>query len=445
MARVDNYTLLTKGPVGKVIIRMAVPTIISMLVTSVYNLVDSYYVGQINTQATAAVGVAFPVMSVMQAVGFFFGQGTGTYISRLLGAKHSSEASSIASTGFYSSILFGIVLGLLGLIFLEPLARVCGSTATVLPYTKSYMGIILLGTPVVCATMVLNNQMRFQGNAATAMYGLVVGAVLNVALVPLFTFSCGLGITGTAIGTVVSQVAALAVLVYLSRHGENIHMNIKEIAFSKTFFTELFKGGTPSMSRQGLAALATMLLNLEAGGYGDAAIAGMSIVGRVSFVVFAVVIGIGQGFQPFCGFNYGAGLYGRVRQGYSCAVRYALTFLAVCCMLCFALAPQVVDVMRHDAEVVRIGAEALRWQVLSWPLVPFVIIGNMALQTSGWAISANVVAATRNGICFIPLILLLPMWMGLMGVEVCQAVADVLSFLIAVPLTINYFKALKKR
>ena len=444
-SKVDNYTLLTQGPVGKVIVRMAIPTIISMLVTSLYNLVDSYYVGQINTQATAAVGVAFPIMSVMQAIGFFFGQGTGTYISRLLGAKRKDEASSIASTGFLFSIVFGVLLAIFGLLFLEPLAKICGSTDTILPYTKSYLGIILLGTPIVCATMVLNNQMRFQGNAATAMYGLLAGAVLNVALVPLFTFTFDMGITGTGIGTVLSQIAGFAVLAYLSRRGENIHLSIKDVSFNKTFFIELVKGGTPSMSRQGLASLATMLLNLQAAVYGDAAIAAMSIVGRVSFVVFAVVIGIGQGFQPFCGFNYGAKLYGRVRQGYGYAVKFSLIFLAFCCVLCWAFAPTVVDVMRHDADVVRIGTEALRWQVISWPLVPFIIIGNMALQTSGWAISANIVAATRNGICFIPLIFLLPLCFGLFGIEVCQAAADTLSFFIAVPLTINFFRTLKKK
>ncbi len=444
MERPDNYTFLTKGPVGKVIFHMAVPTVVGMLVTSIYNLVDGYYVGQINTQATAAVGVAFPAMAIVQAVGFFFGQGSGTYISRCLGAKRRDDAEKMASTAFFLSIVAGLVLAIAAQFFIKPLSIAFGSTPTILPYTMTYMGIMMLGAPFITATMTLNNQMRFQGNAFFAMVGMMTGAVLNVALVPLFTFTFGLGIAGTAIGTVVSEVFGFAVLYAMSVRGNGIRLKLKNVALTKHYLVEMTKGGTPSLSRQGLASVATMLLNVAAGGFGDAAIARMSIVGRVSFVVFSVVIGIGQGFQPFCGFNFGARLFKRVREGFFYAVKISLIFLSVCCVAGFCYAEQVVDLMRHDTAVVEIGAAALRWQIITWPLIVFIIISNMALQTSGWSLSANIVAALRNGICFIPLIIIMPIYLGVTGVETCQAVADVISAIITLPIMLRYFRQLRQ-
>ncbi len=442
-ARGDNYTFLTTGPVGRVIARMAVPTIISMLVTSVYNIVDTYYVGLINTQATAAVGVAFPLQSVIQAVGFFFGQGSGTYISRQLGAKKHTDACQMASTAFVGAMVAGVVIAVVGLLLLTPISVWCGSTPTILPYTEKYLAMVLLGAPFMTGSMLLNNQMRFQGNAANAMYGMMTGAVLNVVLVPIFTFTLGMGILGTGIGTALSQIFGFVVLLVMSYHGDNIHIKLGDACWKWHYYVEMIKGGTPSLTRQGLAAVAVMLLNLAAGVYGDAAIAGMSIVGRLCFLVFAVIIGVGQGFQPFCGFNYGARLFKRVRQGYFFCIKLDMCILAVCCIPGFVYASELIDLMRHDPAVVAVGAVALRWQVVTWPLAAVITVSNMCLQTSGRTIPANILAACRNGLCFIPLILTLPHLLCLLGVEITQAVADVFSFAIAVPLMSRYFKSLK--
>ena len=440
---VDNYTFLTEGPVGKVIRHMAIPTIISMLVTSIYNIVDTYFVGLINTQATAAVGVAFPIMAILQSIGFFFGQGSGTFISRKLGAKDTLQAQAMASTAFFSTLIFGAIIGALGLVFMRPLAVAFGSTPTILPYTEDYLVMIMLASPFMTGSMVLNNQMRFQGNASSAMLGMMTGAVLNVLLVPLFTFTFGLGIYGTGIGTALSQVFGFLVLLYMTHTGKNISLKFSDFSFKKSYYIEIVKGGTPSLTRQGLASVATMMLNLAAGVYGDAAIAGMSIVSRLSFVVFAVIIGIGQGFQPFCGFNYGARLYTRVHQGYFYSLKLCWAFLSVCCVPGFVWAAGLIDILRHDPEVVAVGEVALRWQIVTWPLAAFITVTNMCLQTSGRTVSANIVAASRNGICFIPLILILPHFYGLLGVEITQAVADVFSFLIGVPVIVSYFRSLK--
>lgn len=333
MAKQDNHTFLTTGKISKVIPTLAVPTIISMLVTSIYNIVDTYFVGQLNTQATAAVGIVFPIMSIIQAIGFFFGQGSGTYISRQLGAKEKLSAQIMASTSFFEALIFGILVTITGLIFLNPLSILLGSTPTILPYTKSYMGVILLGAPFMTCAMVLNNQMRFQGNANKSMYGMMTGAVLNVILVPICMFVFDLGVLGAALGTVISQVFSFIVLLIMSQKGENIRINPKYFSLQKTYFFEILKGGTPSLTRQGLASISTLMLNIAATTYGDVAIAAMSIVSRISFVVFAVILGIGQGFQPFCGFNYGAGYFERVKKGYFFAIKISISFLLVCLSL----------------------------------------------------------------------------------------------------------------
>ena len=366
MRKQDNYTFLTTAPVRRVIPAMAVPTVISMLVTSIYNLVDTYYVGLLNTQATAAVGVVFPVMAIIQSIGFLFGQGAGTYMSRHLGARRIDEARQMAATSFVGSIICGLVIMALGLIFLRPLSVILGSTPTILPYTMDFMGVILLGAPIMTASMVINNQMRFQGNATQAMYGMISGAVLNVLLVPLFMFTLDMGILGTAVGTVLSQLFGFIVLWVMSRRGENIPIQLSQASSKWHFQQEILKGGTPSLTRQALASVATLMLNVAAGVYGDAAIAGMSIVSRFAFIIFAIIIGIGQGYQPFCGFNYGAGLYKRLLKGFYFTILLDLAVLLVMCGPAFVFAEQLVDILRDDPDVVDVGAVALRWPRVAW-------------------------------------------------------------------------------
>ena len=444
----DNYTFLTSAPIERVIPTMAVPTIISMLVTSIYNIVDTYFVGQLNTQATAAVGVVFPVMAVIQAVGFFFGSGSGTFISRALGAKEVHQARVMASSGFFSALFFGAVITVVGLLFLHPLSVALGSTPTILPYTERYLAGILIGAPFLKASMTLNNQMRFQGNAKQAMYGLMTGAALNVVLVPFFMFVLNMGILGTAVGTMLSEFVAFVVLLVMASRGDNIAIRWGDMKFDercsrKRIAVELFRGGTPSLTRQGLASVATMMLNVAAGAFGDAAIAGMSIVTRIINFVFSAMLGIGQGYQPFCGFNYGARNYERLRRGYMFSLKLCVTIIVILGVPSFIFAEEIIDFLRHDAAVVEVGAKAFRWQLISLPLCAFVVMTNMTLQTSGRAFSANFLSAARNGIYFIPLILLLPRFLGILGVEICQAVADVLSCATAIPLAWYYFKTLK--
>ena len=439
----DNFTFLTSAPVHHVILTMAVPTIISMLVTSVYNIVTTFYVGRISTQATAAVGIAFSVMSIIQAVGFTFGQGSGNYISRELGAQRHANASRMASTGFFCAVATGLVICLVGQLLLEPLALLLGSTPTILPHAKRYLSFIFMAAPFMCGALCLNNQMRFQGNAAYAMFGILTGAVINVFLAPILIFVFDMGITGAGLSTFVGETSSMFVLLWMTHKGGTIRIHLRNFTPRAAYFKEILAGGTPSFTRQGMASVGVAMLNVAAGAFGDAAIAGMSIVGRVTFVVFAAVIGLGQGFQPLCGFCYGARLYARVREGYWFIVRIGTTFLVCCAVFGFLFSSDIIAVFRHDPDVIAVGRVALRWQLVTLPLGAVVMYTNMMMQTIRKPWQANVLAASRNGLFFIPLIIILPQFYGLLGVEMCQAWADVLSFILAVPIAVSGFRTLR--
>ena len=440
----DNYTFLTQAPVHRVILTMAFPTVISMLVTSLYNLADTFFVSQINTQCTAAVGIVFCVVSVVQAIGFFFGHGSGNYISRMLGARKRLEAQIMATTGLVSSLSVGLLLLLAGHMFLQEIVQLLGSTPTIQPYAESYLGILLVGAPLMTGTLTLNNQMRFQGNASYSMIGILAGTLLNVVLDPLFIFVLHWGIEGAAWATVISQMCSFVMLLTLSRKNGGLGISLRRFVPSPSLFREIIMGGTPSLLRQGLSAISVASLNVAAAVYGDAAIAGMSIVGRCCFFVFAVIIGFGQGFQPLCGFCYGARLYGRVKEGFVYCAKLGTCFLAVCSVFGFMFAESIITMFRNDLEVVQVGAAALRWQMVTFVLLPTIGLSNMMLQTIRKPWQANLAAASRSGLFFIPLIWLLPQYLGLAGVEMCQALADICSFALCLPLALRAFREMQK-
>ena len=429
---------MTEEPIPRLVCSLAVPTIISMLITSFYNMVDTFFVGRINTSATAAVGVVFSLMAIIQAFGFFFGHGSGNYISRQLGAQNMDEASKMASIGFFSALFTGMVLAVLGLIFIEPLARLLGSTETILPYAVDYLKYILVGAPYMTASLVLNNQLRFQGNAMYGMVGIVAGAVINIALDPILIFMCGMGIGGAALTTIISQFISFMLLLWVSQRGPGIHISWKNARFSGYFLKEMVRGGVPSLCRQGLGSVATIALNVAAGVYGDAAIAGMSIVSRITMFAYSALIGFGQGFQPVCGFNYGAKLYDRVREAFYFCLKTAAGFLILLSVVGYIGAPQLIELFRKgDPEVTAVGIAALRFSCISFTLSGGIVMSNMLLQSIGMAVRASIVAAARQGLFFLPLIFILPTFLGLRGVEMCQMVSDILTFLLAMPLSIS--------
>jgi len=427
MAQEEKFRMMTEAPIPGLVGRLAIPTIISMLVTSFYNMVDTFFVGQIGTSATAAVGVVFPIMSLIQAFGFFCGQGSGNSMSRKLGSKDQKAAEELASTGFYLAIGLGIVLMVLGLVFLEPLSYLLGSTDTILPYTKDYLSVILLGAPFLTSQLVLNNQMRFQGNAFFSMVGVTVGAVLNIGLDPLLMFVFNLGIAGAAWATVISQVVSFVVLYVGIKVSGGVQIHLRRITLSAERLKEIAGGGIPSLFRQGLGSIATLTLNLVANPYGDAAIAAMSVVGRVIMFANSALIGFGQGFQPVCGFNYGAKKYNRVLEAFWFCVKTATGVLLVMAIAGIVFAPQLIQLFRDDPDVVRIGTLALRLQLILFPFNAWVVMNNMMMQTMGKTLYASILAASRQGLFFIPALLILPLMFGLLGIQMSQAVADVFA------------------
>ena len=429
---------LTQTPVPKLIITLAIPTIISMLVTGFYNMADTFFVGKISTQATAAVGLVFPVMAIIQAFGFFFGQGSGTFLSRMLGAGNTREANEMAITGFITSLVAGVICAAVGNIFAEPLAYAIGASDTTMADTMSYMRIILMGAPFMMGQFVLNNQLRFQGSAMYSMAGLMCGAVVNVLLDPLLILVLEMGTKGAAIATVAGQMVSFFVLDIGSSQGENIRLDLKNLRINTHYMLEILNGGLPSLFRQGLAATATLMLNHAATKYGgDAAVAGMSVATRVLMMMGSAMIGFGQGFQPVCSYNFGAGLKKRVKEGFFFCVKYGTAFLLVLSVLCFAFAPELIAVFRDDEAVIATGYVALRAQCLTMPLLAFTVMTNMMLQSSGLGLKSSISASARSGIFFVPMILLLPALFGLTGVEFAQAAADALAFLLAVPLAFS--------
>ena len=417
-----KFQELTGRPVGHLVCKMAVPTIISMMVTACYNMVDTYFVGQLHSNsATGAVGVVFSLMAVIQAVGLFLGHGSGNYISRQLGRHETADAEKMAATGVTLAFLAGCVILVLGQIFLTPLARLLGSTDTILSYARSYLRIILLGAPYMTASFVLNNQLRFQGSAAYGMVGIAAGAVLNVGLDPLLIFRLNMGVGG------------------------NLRIRLKNLCFRRDLFVEIGKGGLPSLCRQGLASIATICLNRSAGLYGDAAIAAMSVVSRAMMLAQSALIGFGQGFQPVCGFNYGAGLYHRVKEGFRFCVKWSTVFLTAVSVLGLVLAPQIIAVFRNDPEVIAFGARALRLQCLAFPLCGVIVISSMLTQTINKVWQASVLAVARQGLFFIPAVLALPHIWGELGVQLAQPVSDVCAFALTVPLVLGVLRDMDRQ
>ena len=439
-----KFKQMTEPPVHSLICRLAIPCIISMLVTSFYNMADTFFVGMLDSNdATAAVGIVFSMMAVIQAVGFFFGHGSGNYISRELGKKNYDEASNMAATGFYAALAAGVLIAGLGLLFLEPLAYLLGSTSSTLQETKDYLGVILLGAPWMTSSLVLNNQLRYQGSAMYAMVGIVSGAVLNIALDPLLILTFGMGVAGAGWATIISQFVSFCILYIGCSKGSNIQIRLSRVKLKPFYLLEIVQGGLPSLARQSLASLATICLNHAAGGHSEAAIAAMGIVQRIMMFGASAMIGFGQGFQPVCGFNFGAGLYKRVKDGFWFCVKYSLGFLIAISALVFLFAPQLISFFRNDPDVISCGAAALRLQCLTFPAQSLIVMSNMMEQSIRRTIPATFLATARQGVFFIPAVLILSHTIGLLGIQMSQAVADLCTLLCAIPIHIHVLRTME--
>lgn len=441
----DKFTLMTTKPVERLVCELAIPTIITMLITAFYNMADTYFVSKIGTSATAAVGVVFPMMAIIQAMGFLFGQGSGNYMSRKLGEKKIEDAQEMATVGFFSAIIAGAVVCILGLLFINQIGNILGATPTILPYCRKYLSFILLGAPFMIASFVLNNQLRFQGNAMYGMIGMCTGALLNILLDPILIFVCDLGISGASIATSISQFLSMIILYVATNKKGIVKIKIKKFRPSRAIYIEILRGGVPALFRQSIASIAIICMNLFTRTYGDAAIAAMSIVTRVTMFAMSALIGFGQGFQPVCGFNYGAKLYKRVNQAFRFCITLSTAVLSVIAVTAFIFAPQIIGVFKTgDARVMDIGISALRYQCIAFPVHGFIIISNMMIQTIGKAVKASILAISRQGIFFIPALFILAPLFGLTGIKMVQPIADALTFMLSIPISFGVLKEMNQ-
>lgn len=441
----EKFRWLTTAPIPGLVGQLAVPTVISMLITSIYNMADTYFVGNLGTSAQGAVGVVFSLMAIIQAIGFTFGNGSGNNVSRLLGQQRREEAEMVAATGFFSGVAAGVAVAVGGLVFLDQLVNLLGATETILPYAREYARYILIGAPWMVGSLVLNNLLRFEGSAAYAMMGITTGGILNMVLDPIFIFVLDQGVAGAAQATIISQAVSFLILLYNSGRGGTLPIRLRRFAPGQGRLWNIIKGGLPALYRQGLASVASILLNWAAKPYLDAAQAAMAIVSKVTMFAGSALIGFGQGFQPVCGFNYGAGLYDRVRRGFWFCVKVGTAVMAAIALMGLAAAPWIVGAFqKSDPEVVRMGVFALRLHLCTLPLTAYIVINNMTLQTVGETGRASVLALARQGLFFVPTILLLPVWLGFNGVAAAQPVADVCSFLLAIPLSTSFLRKTRR-
>ena len=439
----SQFDKMTKTPVSRLIIKLSIPAIISMMVTNVYNLVDTAFVGQLGNSASGAVGIVFGFMAVLQAIGFMFGNGSGSIISRLLGAKNTEQASKIASTGFFFTLLFGAVVAIISAFVLKPLVMLLGSTETISPYAQTYISYILVAAPFITASFTMNNLLRYEGKAALGMIGLIVGAVLNIAGDPILMFGLNMGIAGAGLSTCISQIVGFFVLLSMFLlHKTQCRLSVKLIV--PKFLPEIIGTGLPSLLRQGLNSLSTVVLNNCAAVYGDAAVAAMSIVSRVIFFTFSFALGVGQGFQPVCGFNYGAKKYDRLKTAFYFSVMLAEIIVVVMSVGLILFPGEIVRIFRDDNTVMEIGSRALVLQGIAQLFLPFCMITEMALQSVGKKLGASVLSTLRNGLFFIPLLLILSNVRGLSGIQEAQPLAVTLAVIPSAILAVRFFRELPK-
>ena len=438
-----QFRRMTETPIPQLILSLAAPTILSMLITSIYNLADTFFVGQISTSASGAVGVVSSLMAIIQALGFMLGHGAGTIISRSLGSRDTTAATRFASTSFFTALVFGVVLAVAGLGTLPHFMMLLGSTETILPHACAYARPILIAAPLMISSLVMNNILRYEGKASFAMIGLVTGGVLNIALDPLFMFVFGLGTAGAGIATALSQSISFCILLSMFLRGKTVsQFRLSTVTREARDFGRILLGGAPSFGRQGLNSIGGMLLNLAARSYGDAAVAGMSIVSRIFMFIISVAIGVGQGLQPVASFNYGARKYRRVRQAAIFTIEAAFCMLVVLVGLCWVNGDALIRLFRDDPAVTAVALPAFHYQCLAMLLQPIIVVANMTFQSVGASGRATFLACCRQGVFFIPLILILPRTHGLFGVEICQPIADVLTFLVSLPFLIEFLQQL---
>ena len=442
----ERHEMLINGPIESVIPRLAVPTIISMMVSAIYNTADTFFVSQLGTSASGAVGVIFSAMAIIQALSFMIGMGSGNYMARTFGAGDQELGEKIASTGFFTGLILGILIAAVGVANIEEIVMLLGSTETIKPYAIDYARYIFLATPFMMCSFIMNNLLRLQGLAVYAMVGITFGGILNLFLDPLFIFTFNLGTAGAAIATGLSQFVSFCILLgQCNLNKDCVSIRIRNFYPKPSIYKNIILGGMPSLGRQGMASLSSIVLNVTARPYGDAAIAAMAIVTKCTMLLNSVMIGFGQGFQPVCAFSYGARKYTRVRKAFWFCVKVSTVFLLALSAVIFLFSSHVIELFRKDdAAVIAIGTLALRLQICTVPLNGFLTMSNMCTQSIGYGIRATILSMARQGIFLIPILVIASRALGLLGIQAAQPMSDVCTFVLSILIMAGVLKDLNR-
>lgn len=437
-----EYRRMTETSVPRLVIRLSLPTVLSQMITSIYNMADTFFVTRLGDSAVGGVAIVYALQSIIQAVGFGLAMGGGSLVSRRLGEKDNDSANKYASCAFFAAFLFGLLLTVGGLSGLDGLLRLFGSTETILPYARDYAFIILLAAPLMCLSFVLSNVLRAEGRSVLAMVGLTAGGVLNLVLDPLLIFGADMGVAGAALATVISQCVSFAILLAVYLSGRSIvKLSLRRVSRRAADYGLIVKTGLPTVFRQGLGSLSTTLLNVQVKVYGDAAIAAVGIANKVYMLLRSFVLGVGHGFQPVAGYNYGAGKPRRVKQAFWTATVFG-TAVAVTASAVLLLFPgAIISLFKPETkEAAVIAARMLTFLGLAIPVLGYSTYVNQLYQCLGYVKGATVLASCRQGIFFVPLILLLPRFIGLDGILLTQTFADILTCLVSVPFNIYFLR-----
>ncbi|MCR4615205.1 MAG: MATE family efflux transporter [Clostridiales bacterium] len=441
----EQFRKMTETPVGKLVSRLAVPTVISMMISMIYNAADTYFVSEISIPASGATSIVFTLMGIIQACGFTFGHGAGSNISRKLGANDHEAARTYGSTAFFEALFLSSVIAAVGIIWLTPIMKLIGSTDTILPYSKTYGMYIFIAAPALVVSCVMNNILRYEGMAMLATIGLTTGGVLNIILDPILIFKCNLGIAGAGIATAISQYISMLILLYMFLTGKTqCRISLKYFSFKPRVTWDIISTGMPSFARQGLNSASIVTLNICAHPYGDVCIAAMGIVSKCSMLMFSIGVGIGQGFQPVASFNYGAQKYDRVRKSIFFTWKFDTFTVAAFSAVVFIFADKIVSMFRPEIEIITIGTAALRFLCVALIFLPTVIISNMTFQSIGKTGRAFFLACAQNGLFYIPLIIILSRLIGITGIELAQPIAYTVSAIVSAPFLLYFTGQLKK-
>ena len=438
----NQFESMTTEPIRKLTIRLAIPSMVSMVITTIYNIVDTWFVAQLGTQATAAVGISLAIMELISALGFLFGTGGGTRIGLLLGVKDREEASVVGSTAGFCAVMISCLLAAAGLVFLSPLMRLLGSSSTIQPYAEAYGRFMLLGFPAMCLAIVLSTFLRSEGKNRLSMIGMGCGGVLNMLLDPLLIFGFGMGITGAALATVLSQLVSLAVLLFFFLSGRTeTKLRLSSIRVSVPLLCSVVRTGLPSLCRHGAGTLSSACLNIAAGMYGgDALIAAFSIVSKVTAFILALIKGLFQGAQSVYSYNKGAGRDDRIREAYAFTLRVNTLMVLLIFVLIWFLAPFILGLFSAmDRETFLFGVEALRFHVAGLLFMPYGFSMNILLQAVGESDKSTFLASLPQGICYVPLVFLLPLLWGIRGLMLTPLAAYLLTDIITIPFRRMYF------